>query len=572
MSAIPFAATPGQPARPPRSAGLLRSVTIRVRLILAFAALLVLLLATAGIGAWQLVELNRVATANLRLERLLGEWQSDISSDAVRTGVLARSDDAAIKEMLAPQMDRVAGQIAQLQQDLQALPATAGARMLFDDLVAKGGSYFDARRRLLDTKSAGQATEARALLENAYLPATQAYLASVKALSAVHGGDVASSSASAQGAADTGLKVMVAVCLVGGLLQLMFSWLVTESVVRPIRIAARIAQKVAGGDLTVGVRADGRDEGTQLLQSLSDMIVNLRNLVGEVVGGAHTVTDSSAQIAHGNLDLSQRTEEQASTLEQTSSSLEALTSTVTQNAENARQAAQLAIGASEVARKGGVVVGQVVSTMTGISQSSQRIADIIGVIDGIAFQTNILALNAAVEAARAGEQGRGFAVVAAEVRSLAQRSAAAAKEIKTLIGDSVNKVDAGTRLVDAAGNTMQEIVAAVEKVTALIGEIAASSQEQSIGIGQVNTAVTQMDLVVQQNASLVEEATAATESMKEQAGVLLQLVSRFKLSDEQADAASPGEARAATRARPSIRVRPAAKLGAAGLAGSGLSG
>jgi methyl-accepting chemotaxis protein len=300
-------------------------------------------------------------------------------------------------------------------------------------------------------------------------------------------------------------------------------------IVRPLRRAIAAADQIASGDLSADISTTSTDETGQLLRSLGDMTQNLRTLVGEVASGAHTVSDTSAQIAQGNLDLSQRTEEQASTLEETASSMEELTSTVTQNAHSARQASQLAVGASEVARKGGHVVGQVVSTMIGISESSKKIADIISVIDGIAFQTNILALNAAVEAARAGEQGRGFAVVAAEVRSLAQRSAAAAKEIKTLIGASVDKVDAGTRLVDAAGKTMEEVVASVTKVSELIAEIAAASQEQSSGIGQVNTAITQMDQVVQQNASLVEEATAATESMKEQAASLLQTVARFKL-------------------------------------------
>jgi methyl-accepting chemotaxis protein len=244
------------------------------------------------------------------------------------------------------------------------------------------------------------------------------------------------------------------------------------------------------------------------------------------------VAESSAQIAQGNLDLSQRTEEQASTLEETASSMEELTATVNQNAEHAREANQLTADASGVAARGGTVVGNVVRTMTGISESSRRIADIIGVIDGIAFQTNILALNAAVEAARAGEQGRGFAVVAAEVRSLAQRSATAAKEIKTLIGDSVDQVEAGTRLVHDAGETMQDIVSSVQKVTALVAEIASASQEQSQGIAQVTAAVSQMDQVVQQNATLVEEATAATESMKEEAAALLRAVRRFHIGQE----------------------------------------
>ena len=312
------------------------------------------------------------------------------------------------------------------------------------------------------------------------------------------------------------------------------SVLITRSITHPLRGAVAIARRVADGDLSSDVEAKGSDETGQLLQAFSDMTQNLRALVGDVAAGAHTVAETSTQIAKGNLDLSQRTEEQAGTLEETASSMEELTSTVSQNAENARQASQLAVDASEVARKGGQVVGEVVSTMTGISESSRRISDIIGVIDGIAFQTNILALNAAVEAARAGEQGRGFAVVAAEVRNLAQRSAQAAKEIKALIGDSVHKVDAGTRLVDAAGKTMEEIVDSVRKVSALVAEIAAASQEQSAGIGQVNTAITQMDQVVQQNASLVEQATAATESMKEEAGALLHKVSRFRLGSAPA--------------------------------------
>jgi methyl-accepting chemotaxis protein len=337
----------------------------------------------------------------------------------------------------------------------------------------------------------------------------------------------------------------------------------SRAIVRPLHVAIGAADRIAGGDLTGDIQVQTSDETGQLLQALATMLQNLRELVGQVSGGAHTVADTSAQIAQGNLDLSQRTEEQASTLEETASSMEELTSTVTQNADNARQASQLAVNASEVARKGGAVVGQVVSTMTGISDSSKKIADIIGVIDGIAFQTNILALNAAVEAARAGEQGRGFAVVAAEVRSLAQRSAAAAKEIKELIGDSVGKVDAGTKLVDAAGKTMQEIVGSVKQVSDLIAEIAAASQEQSTGIGQVNTAITQMDQVVQQNASLVEEATAATESMKDQARSLLQTVAKFNLGGGahvavQEMAIKPIVTRAPLP--PSIQARPSANL------------
>ncbi len=358
--------------------------------------------------------------------------------------------------------------------------------------------------------------------------------------------------------------VLLALLLVAVVLSIGASLYMSGVIVRPLKKAIAAADQIARGDLSADIKTRATDETGQLLNALAEMTQNLRTLVGEVANGAHTVADTSAQIAQGNLDLSQRTEEQASTLEETASSMEELTSTVTQNAHSARQASQLAKGASDVARKGGHVVGQVVSTMTGISDSSRKISDIIGVIDGIAFQTNILALNAAVEAARAGEQGRGFAVVAAEVRNLAQRSAAAAKEIKTLIGDSVDKVDAGTKLVDAAGKTMEEIVTSVTKVSELIAEIAAASQEQSSGIEQVHTAITQMDQVVQQNASLVEEATAATESMKEQAGSLLQVVARFKLGADDAAFASlretaPPPVRPFSAPAEPIRVRPSAK-------------
>jgi methyl-accepting chemotaxis protein len=321
--------------------------------------------------------------------------------------------------------------------------------------------------------------------------------------------------------------------------------------------AKEVAARVARGDLASEIHVKAGDTDS-LLRAMATMRDNLRQLVGDVVGGARSVASTSSQIAQGNLDLSQRTEEQASTLEETASSLEELTSTVTQNADTARQASALAVDASNVAGRGGDVVGEVVSTMNGISDASRKIADIIAVIDGIAFQTNILALNAAVEAARAGDQGRGFAVVAAEVRTLAQRSAAAAKEIKALIGASVERVDAGTRLVDAAGKTMADIVTSVKRVSDLISEIAAASQEQSAGIEQVNKAMSQMDGVVQQNASLVEEASAATESMKEQAGALVKLVTRFDLGQQvQPDAyVAQAAAPAAIPAIAPIRVRP----------------
>ncbi len=289
-----------------------------------------------------------------------------------------------------------------------------------------------------------------------------------------------------------------------------------------------IAGKIAQGDLTVAINVKADDQ-TSLLAAMKTMRDNLAQMVSEVRAGTDTVAIASAQIASGNQDLSSRTEQQASSLEETASSMEELTSTVKQNADNARQASALAVSASEVAVKGGSMFSQVVDTMSSINASSKKIVDIIGVIDGIAFQTNILALNAAVEAARAGEQGRGFAVVATEVRSLAQRSASAAKEIKTLIGDSVDKVDIGTRLVDQAGTTMTEIVGRIRQVTDIMGELTAASQEQTSGIEQINQAIMQMDDVTQQNAALVEEAAAAAESLQDQAGNLSRAVSVFKL-------------------------------------------
>lgn len=307
-------------------------------------------------------------------------------------------------------------------------------------------------------------------------------------------------------------------------------WVISRSIAAPLKRAARYADSIATGELTSDIDAQGHDEISDLLASLKKMQENLINTVLKIKEGTDTISVASREIASGNADLSSRTESQASSLEETASSMEELTSTVKQNADNARQANQLVVSASGVAVKGGAVVGQVVSTMGSIKESSRKIVDIISVIDGIAFQTNILALNAAVEAARAGEQGRGFAVVASEVRSLAQRSASAAKEIKDLIGDSVAKVDQGSKLVDEAGKTMDEIVTSVQHVADIMSEISAASQEQSAGIEQVNLAITQMDEMTQQNAALVEQAAAAAESMEEQSAELAKAVDVFKLN------------------------------------------
>lgn len=363
-----------------------------------------------------------------------------------------------------------------------------------------------------------------------------------------------------------GASIAVALALLGlGIV------LIVRVVTRP---AAQILESFTmlaqgEGDLTTRIPVTTNDELGHIVIAFNQTMEKLHALMSQVRAIGQSIGASSKEIARGNTELSARSEQQASSLEETASSMEELTSTVSQNAENARQASQLAVGASEVARRGGEVVGRVVNTMTGISQASRKIADIIGVIDGIAFQTNILALNAAVEAARAGEQGRGFAVVASEVRSLAQRSATAAKEIKALIGDSVEKVETGTKLVDAAGETMQKIVSSVKQVTDLIAEIAAASQEQSSGIEQVNAAITQMDHVVQQNASLVDEAAASTESMNGEATELLKMVARFNLgtsdpmpTEQAAPAlsavhAAPARAAIATQRRLNNAAKPA---------------
>ncbi|NVD98251.1 methyl-accepting chemotaxis protein [Massilia sp. BJB1822] len=324
-------------------------------------------------------------------------------------------------------------------------------------------------------------------------------------------------------------NLMVGLTLLATLLAAWVLWLVTRSITSPLNRAVGMAQAVASGDLTMRVECHTQDETGQLLRALIHMNDSLANTVGKVRSGSDTITTASNEIASGNLDLSSRTEQQASSLEETASSMEELTSTVTQNAENARQATQLVVTASEFAVKGGQVVGEVVSTMGAIKESSSRIVDIISVIDSIAFQTNILALNAAVEAARAGEQGRGFAVVASEVRNLAHRSAAAAKEIKELIGHSVETVDAGSRLVAQAGSTMDGIVSSVQQVADIMRQISAASQEQSSGIAQVNEAIVQIDDATQRNAALVEEAAAAAQSMRDQAEMLAEAVAVFKI-------------------------------------------
>ncbi|WP_019578008.1 methyl-accepting chemotaxis protein [Curvibacter lanceolatus] len=409
----------------------------------------------------------------------------------------------------------------------------------------------------------GKAEEAQTMLINQTIPAftrMQDWLITARSAQ----GKSLSQEVDAIGAAADSIRfflVTLVVAISVGLL--VFSWYIARLLRRRVTTSREVAERVRQGDFTVPVDDSVSDEFSPLLQSLSAMQDSLTTVVGTVRENAESVATASAQIAQGNQDLSQRTEEQASSLEETAASMEELGSTVRQTSDNANQANQLAKGATAVAIKGGQVVGQVVDTMRGINESSRKIADIIGVIDGIAFQTNILALNAAVEAARAGEQGRGFAVVASEVRSLAQRSAEAAKEIKALISASVERVEQGTQLVDQAGVTMSEIVASIQRVTDLMGEISSAGSEQNAGVSQVGQAVMQMDQVTQQNASLVEQSAAAAESLKAQALQLVQAVSVFRLAH---DARAPQRALPAAATpfagRPAASRRPMRSLAA----------
>ncbi|MBL8350096.1 MAG: HAMP domain-containing protein [Burkholderiaceae bacterium] len=405
-----------------------------------------------------------------------------------------------------------------------------GERKNLVELQAAYKQYYDARApwfKLMAEVKKDEAAELRARTTTPYGAAT------VKALLAQF---EAQKNAGAQGLADAGqaesrLLALLGTMLVVLLLPLGLVWWLTGRLVAPIRAAEACARAVAAGELGAPVPDGGNDEAGRVLAALRDMQQSLLKVVGQVRSASDSIQTASAEIATGNTDLSQRTEQTASNLQQTAGSIEQLTGSVRQSADAAAQANQLAANASAVAQRGGQVVSQVVSTMDEINHSSKRIADIIGTIDGIAFQTNILALNAAVEAARAGEQGRGFAVVASEVRSLAQRSAEAAREIKTLIGASVDKVETGARLVQDAGSTMGEIVASVQRVTDIIGEISAATAEQSGGIGAVNAAVAKLDQMTQQNAALVEESTAAAESLRDQAGRLAGVVGHFDLGN-----------------------------------------
>jgi methyl-accepting chemotaxis protein len=420
---------------------------------------------------------------------------------------------------------------------IAAIQTTMTGKQKIKALQEAGQTFETAKEQLIALARAGDmegATEfvlrKLTISQNAYLDLATAFANSQDQQLQAEG-----KTALADGATAIQLTLIFSVLAI--LMAAALGYFLTRSITRPLHTAVKVAENVAAGDLTTQIQVTSQDETGQLMQGLKNMNENLLRIVTEVRAGTNAITSASGEIAAGNLDLSSRTEQQASSLEETASAMEQMTATVKQNADNARQANQLAAQASRVAVQGGVVVGEVVNTMEGINISSRKIVDIIAVIDGIAFQTNILALNAAVEAARAGEQGRGFAVVASEVRNLAQRSASAAKEIKVLIDDSVAKVDNGTQLVAKAGATMAEVVSSVKNVTDIVGEIAIASNEQSTGIEEINKAINQMDEVTQQNAALVQEASSAAHSLNEQAERLSQAISIFKVSAGSATAA-----------------------------------
>ena len=539
---------------------ILARLNIGQRLIAGFASVLVLAVIVGSFAVSRLAQVNDdttdIATNWLVATRTLGEFRTQMS-------ILRRAEASSLlsgqPEVVAAQTRRIEATKAKAAEAWKAYVATVG----LPEERAIAGGIEAARDRYYVALGKSMAIAAEAATPEGHDKAVADYEGESKASFDALSGSVAQDVEFQGKGADRAYKssqetyAIARLAIVGLLAAAVFvgalmAWIITRSIVRPLASAVKVAEAVAEGNLTSAIAASGADEVGQLLRALHRMNDSLVAIVSRVRNSSDSIATGSSQIAAGNTDLSQRTEEQASNLQQTAASMEELTATVKQNADTARAATQIANGATAAASAGGRVVGQVVTTMEEISQSSRKVVDIIGVIDGIAFQTNILALNAAVEAARAGEQGRGFAVVAGEVRRLAQRSSEAAKEIKTLIGASVEKVETGTRLVDEAGRSMADIVTQVGRVNDLIGEISAASLEQSTGIGQIGDAVNQLDQVTQQNAALVEESAAAAESLKVQAAQLAQVVSVFRLA--------AGHERVAVAASSVAPARPAPAL------------
>jgi methyl-accepting chemotaxis protein len=511
-----------------------RKGSIGRRLAFVLSGILGLSLFSSAVAVWQLramgAEVEDMLQNSLKVERAASDWMRNTSSGVQRAAAIAKSTDASLVEYFAPASAAAIKETNELQKQIEASLDTSEERELFARIAGLRKAYLSAREDVNKAKQSGDVEGAAKLFAERFEPASKTYLDAVAELASRQRTELDGSAGKVEALRMRTVWLLVGCTGLALAVGIALSLLLTRSITRPLRDAERAARAIADMDLTGEPQRAYRDDETgQLLHAIDTMRDALRRALQEVRSVVDNISTASTQIASGNLDLSARTEQTASNLEETASAMEELTSTVRHSADSAAQANQLTSSAAQVARRGGDVVAQVVGTMTEIHASSQKIGDIIGTIDGIAFQTNILALNAAVEAARAGEQGRGFAVVAGEVRTLAQRSAEAAREIKTLIGASVDKVEAGTRLVSDAGSTMNEIVDSVQRVTDIVGEISTASSEQSQGIGQINQAVADLDKMTQQNAALLEESTAAAESLKEQAARLSDVVATFRL-------------------------------------------
>ncbi len=512
----------------------LNQLSIAKRLACVLGLILSLSLLTSLFAVFKLQQMGEVTDAmlavNLKTERAAADWLRNTTAGVQRAAAIAKSSDPSLVEYFAPATAAAISETNELQKYVESQMVTPEQKALNDKVSELRKGYLSAREEVNKLKKAGDPDGAAKAFAERFEPTARSYVAAVQEVAT---GQRAQLDAAAKRNDDlrSQTSVLLVVCgLISLLLGLVLSWYLSLSITRPLKLAEASARDIANLDLTGQAQASySNDETGHLLRAIDQMRTVLQTALQQVRGVVDNISTASHQIASGNQDLSARTESAASSLQETASSMEELTSTVQHSADAATQASMLANSAAQVAQRGGDVVAQVVSTMDEINNSSKKISDIIGVIDSIAFQTNILALNAAVEAARAGEQGRGFAVVASEVRSLAQRSANAAREIKSLIGASVDSVEAGARLVGDAGSTMDEIVASVKRVTDMMGEISAATKEQSHGIGQVNVAVTQLDQMTQQNAALVEESTAAAQSLNDQAQRLSEVVGQFRL-------------------------------------------
>ena len=512
----------------------LTRMSIARRLTLVLGLILLLSLASSLFAIAKLRELSddvdTMTSVNVKVEQAADDWLRFTTAGVQRATAIAKSSDSSLAQYFAAASAESIKRTTELQKFIESKMVTADEHALLAKVGAIRKVYLAARDDVSRLKMAGDSAGAEKAFTDNFEPVSTRYVAVVQSMTDYERArvDAITREMSAQRDTTTAMLVVAACVSIG--VGTLLAWLLARSITVPLKQAQTMAQTISRMDLTSSPRADyPGDETGQLLRAIETMRSALASSLNQIRGVAESISSASTQIAIGNQDLSARTEQTASSLQQTASSMEELTGTVRQSADSASQANQLAASAAEVARRGGTAVSQVTLTMDDINGSSRRIADIIGVIDGIAFQTNILALNAAVEAARAGEQGRGFAVVAAEVRSLAQRSAEAAKEIKSLIGHSVDKVELGSKLVGDAAGTMNEIVASVQRVTDIIGEISAAASEQSSGIGQIGTAVNHLDQMTQQNAALVEESAAAAESLKEQAATLSKVIAIFRL-------------------------------------------